>query len=138
LSRLKVLIAEDDPVSLRLMEASVTNWGHEAVSCQDGQQAKTLLRAGGFHLCILDWEIPKINGIDLCQWIRSARLTPEPYVIMLSSRKELEHAQAGYKAGVDSYMGKPFDRNVLRNRIFTIAERGLEDKGPAVQPPVLS
>ncbi len=138
MSRLKILIAEDDPVSLRLMEASVTNWGYEAVSAQDGLQAKTLLQTGGFHVCVLDWEMPKVNGIDLCQWIRSQGLRPEPYIIMLSSRKELEHIQAGYKAGVDSYMSKPFDRNVLRNRISAIAERSFEDKGPAVQPSVLS
>jgi DNA-binding response OmpR family regulator len=132
MSRLKILIAEDDPVSLRLMEASVTNWGHEAVSAQDGEQAKTLLRSGGFHVCILDWEMPKVDGIELCQWIRSAGLTPAPYIIMLSSRKELEHVRAGYHAGVDAYMGKPFDRNVLRNRISAVAERGLEGKAPIV------
>src|SRR5689334_9112647 len=99
MSRLKILIAEDDSVSLRLMEASVTNWGHEAASAQDGEQAKTLLRTGGFHVCILDWEMPKVDGIELCRWIRSAALTPAPYIIMLSSRKELEHIRAGYNAG---------------------------------------
>ena|SRR5258708_5301869 len=119
---LKILIAEDDLVSLRLMEASLINWGHQAVTAKDGEQALGLLQQGGIQVCILDWEMPKKSGIEVCRWIRAAHLQPDPYIIMLTSHKELEHISAGYDAGVDSYISKPFDRNFLRHAISRITD----------------
>lgn len=118
--KFRILIAEDDAVSLRLMEASITNWGHQAVSANNGEQGQELLRAGGIDVCILDWEMPGISGIELCRWIRSARLDPDPYIILLTSRKEPEHFQEGYAAGANDYMVKPFNRNELRTRILAL------------------
>jgi DNA-binding response OmpR family regulator len=123
LPRLKILIAEDEPVSLRLMEASLTIWGYEAVSAKDGAEAQALLQAGGINICIFDWEMPRMNGIELCQWVRANCFSPEPYVVMLTSRKEPEHIQAGYAAGVDTFISKPFDRASLRSRIAGAATR---------------
>ncbi len=126
--RLKILIAEDEPVSLRLMEASLTIWGYDAVSAKDGEEAQTLLQAGGIHICIIDWEMPRMNGIELCKWIRASCFSPDPYVVMLTSLKEPEHIQAGYAAGADTFISKPFDRNALRSRIAGAATRlPLED-----------
>ena len=129
MEKLKVLIAEDDAVSRRLMEASVTNWGHEAVCADDGEQARALLQAGGIHICILDWEMPRMNGIELCQWIRFAHLTPKPYIIMLTCRREQEHVHAAYAAGVHDFISKPFDRDELRLRISQVIEEGLPRHG---------
>jgi DNA-binding response OmpR family regulator len=123
LPRLKILIAEDEPVSLRLMEASLTIWGYEAVSAKDGAEAQAMLQAGGIHICIIDWEMPKMDGIELCEWIRGNCFSPEPYVVMLTNRKEPEHIQAGYAAGVDTFISKPFDRTSLRSRIAGAATR---------------
>jgi DNA-binding response OmpR family regulator len=123
LARLKILIAEDEPVSLRLMEASLTIWGYDAVSAKDGKEAQALLLAGGIHICIVDWEMPNMNGIELCKWIRTNCFAPKPYIMMLTSRKEPEHIQAGYAAGADSFVSKPFDRAVLRSRIASVATR---------------
>jgi DNA-binding response OmpR family regulator len=121
--KFKILIAEDEAVSLRLMEASLTNWGHEAISADDGEQAREILRAGGIHICILDWEMPGISGIELCRWIRDAHLVPEPHVILLTGRKEPEHIQAGYAAGANDYIVKPFNRNELRARILAVTQK---------------
>ncbi len=120
MSKLRILIAEDETVSLRLMEASITNWGHQAVSADNGEQAQEILRAGGIDICILDWEMPGINGVELCRWIRNARLVPDPHIILLTSRKEPEHFQEGYAAGANDYMVKPFNRNELRARILAL------------------
>ncbi len=116
--KLKILIAEDETVSLRLMEASITNWGHQAVSTSNGEKAQEILRAGGIDVCILDWEMPGISGIELCRWIRTAQLVPDPHIILLTSRKEPEHFQEGYAAGANDYMVKPFNRNELRALIL--------------------
>jgi len=125
MEKLKVLIAEDDAVSRRLMEASVTNWGHEAVCADDGEQARALLQAGGIQICIIDWEMPRMNGIELCQWMRFAHLTPQPYIIMLTCRREQEHVHAAYAAGVHDFISKPFNRDELRLRISQVIEEGL-------------
>jgi DNA-binding response OmpR family regulator len=122
MQRFKILIAEDETVSRYLMEASLTNWGHEAVVADDGEQALNLLQAGGIHICILDWEMPKVSGIELCRWIRGAHLTPEPHVILLTGRKETEHIQAGYAAGANDYIIKPFNREDLRTRILSLTQ----------------
>ena len=125
MEKLKVLIAEDDAVSRRLMEASLTNWGHEAVCANDGEQARALLQAGGVHICIVDWEMPRVNGIELCQWIRFAHLAPSPYIIMVTCRREQEHIHAAYTAGVHDFISKPFNRDELRLRISQLMEEGL-------------
>jgi DNA-binding response OmpR family regulator len=122
MAKLKVLIAEDEPVSLRLMEASLTNWGYQAVSAQDGEQARALLQAGGIHVCILDWEMPRLSGIELCKWIRSATFSPAPYVIILSNHKDSRDIQIAYQAGADTHLSKPFDRTVLHHRISAYAK----------------
>ena len=122
MQKFKILIAEDEAVSRRLMEASLTNWGHEAISTDNGEKAQEILRAGGIHICILDWEMPKISGIDLCRWIRAAQLVPDPHVILLTGRREPEHVQAGYTAGANDYIVKPFNRNDLRTRILAVTQ----------------
>lgn len=123
MQKFKILIAEDEAVSRRLMEASLTNWGHEAISADNGERAQEFLQAGGIHICILDWEMPGISGIELCRWIRNAHLVPEPHIILLTSRREPEHIKAGYAAGANEYIVKPFDRNELRARILAVTEK---------------
>ncbi|HEV2991501.1 MAG TPA: response regulator [Candidatus Angelobacter sp.] len=123
MQKFKILIAEDESVSRHLMEASLTNWGHEAISTDNGEQAREILHAGGIHICILDWEMPGISGIELCRWIRTAHLFPEPHVILLTGRKEPEHIQEGYAAGANDYIVKPFNRNDLRARILAVTQK---------------
>jgi CheY-like chemotaxis protein len=120
MQRLKVLIAEDEAVSRHLMEASLTNWGHEAMLAADGEQARAILRGGGVDVCILDWEMPKIDGVELCRWIRTANLTPIPYVILLTARKEPGQIETGLQAGANDYLVKPVDRAQLRTRLAVI------------------
>ena len=120
--KLKILIAEDEPVSLRLMEASLTIWGYEAVSAKDGVEAQALLQTGDVQICIIDWEMPKVNGIELCKWIRE-NCFPSPYIMMLTNRSKAEEIRAGYAAGIDSFVSKPFDRTVLRARIVGASRR---------------
>ena len=127
--KLKILIAEDEPVSLRLMEASLTIWGYEAVSARDGAEAQALLRNGDIQICIIDWEMPNVNGIELCKWIRGNCL-PNPYIMMLTNRTKAEDILAGYAAGIDSFVSKPFDRNVLRTRIAGASNRFSVETAP--------
>ena len=115
--RLNVLVAEDDPVTRRLLEASLTNWNYEVLSTGDGEEAQKMLHSAKFDVCIFDWEMPNVSGIDLCKWVGSAQLVPKPYVILLTSHSEIGAVSEIYKAGADDYVGKPFDREHLRRRL---------------------
>jgi DNA-binding response OmpR family regulator len=118
--KLKILIAEDEDASRHLMEASLTNWGHDAMVASDGEQAQAILQKGGIEVCILDWEMPRIDGVNLCRWIQQTLLTPRPYIILLTSRKEPGQIQVGLEAGANDYIVKPFNRRQLRERLSEI------------------
>jgi DNA-binding response OmpR family regulator len=122
MSGLRVLIAEDEVISRKLLQASLTKWGCQVVSATNGQDACEALREGGIDLCILDWEMPQMSGPEVCQWLRSSDLD-QSYVIQLTTKNQPEDIEAGYEAGVDHYMIKPFKGDDLRSRISELTQR---------------
>lgn len=120
MSRLRVLIAEDESINRKLLQASLTKWGCDVVSTANGQDACEALREGGIDLCILDWEMPQMTGPEVCQWLRSSELD-QSYVILLTTKDQPEDIEAGYEAGADDYMIKPFKRDELHERISHLA-----------------
>src|SRR5258708_2638969 len=123
MSALKVLIAEDEPVSRKLLNVALTQWGYDVVATADGEAARARLLAGGIDLCVLDWEMPKMTGLDVCKWVRSSDLTPSPNVILLTVKDDPKDIEAGYGAGADDYVTKPFNAGELRQRVSTFAKR---------------
>jgi len=122
MSTLRVLIAEDETISRKLLQASLTKWGCDVVSTADGQDACEALQAGGIDICILDWEMPRMTGVEVCQWLKSSDLDQSPYVILLTTKNEPEDIEAGYQAGADDYFIKPFKGDELRSRIAAVAQ----------------
>jgi phosphoserine phosphatase RsbU/P len=124
MQKLKVLVAEDDPLTLTLLEKLLTGWGYEVFSAHDGQTARRILQShDDFHICILDWEMPELNGRDLCAWIHATDLYPTPYVILLTAKGNPQHICDGFAAGADDYITKPFERDDLRYRLASLALR---------------
>jgi CheY-like chemotaxis protein len=120
---MKVLIADDDPVSLCLLKAKLTQWGYEAVLASDGNQAWQILQEGEApRLAILDWMMPGMEGIEICQRVRRLKCAVPPYLILLTAKKEKEDVVAGLDAGADDYVTKPFDPSELEARM-RVAER---------------
>ncbi len=128
MEKLKVLIAEDDPLTLRLLQKLLTGWGYEVTPVYDGESARRQLQEGGIRICILDWEMPELNGCNLCQWIHSTSLDPVPYVILLTARGNPQSICDGFAAGADDYITKPFDPNDLRYRLATLALRVMKSE----------
>lgn len=115
---IEVLVAEDEPVSRRLLERSLELWGFRPVVCPDGAEALRLLRAAEApRIAILDWEMPSIDGIDICRAIRDIETPTQPYLILLTARSRPEDIVAGLNAGADDYITKPVDRDELRARL---------------------
>ena len=132
---MRILIAEDDPVSRRLLEATLVKWKYEAVVTVDGNEAwEVLQREGAPELAILDWAMPGLDGVELCQRLRRAYDSQLPYIILLTARGGPENMVEGLGAGADDFVAKPFDTDELHARI-QVGERvlGLTDRvsGPS-------
>ena len=118
MSQMKILIAEDDPVSRRVLEATLAKFGYEVVVAADGAEAwGELQRADAPTLAILDWMMPEIDGVELCRRVRSLPTTTPPYLILLTAKKEKGDVVTGLDAGANDYLTKPFDRAELRARV---------------------
>jgi diguanylate cyclase (GGDEF)-like protein len=116
--RKRVLIAEDDPVSRRLLEAILVKWGYDVTVVADGSEALRLLdSADAPRLAILDWMMPGMEGVQICQRLRERKGRPYVYVLLLTARSLKQDLLQGLELGADDYLTKPFDTQELRARL---------------------
>jgi two-component system cell cycle response regulator len=118
-SLLKVLIADDDPISRRILEKNIKNWGYEVIIVNNGQDAWKVLQKKEIRMAIFDWMMPKINGVQLCQKVRLQKKDKYTYVILLTSRDQQEDIVQGLSSGADDYIVKPFNTLELEARLQT-------------------
>jgi diguanylate cyclase (GGDEF)-like protein len=117
---MKVLIADDEMVSLRLLESSLSRWGYDVAIAKDGSEAsRILLSPDSPKLAILDWMMPGMNGTQLCQEIRRNKPEPYTYILLLTGKRAQDDIIAGLDAGADDYVTKPFDPAELKVRLRT-------------------
>ena len=115
---MEILVAEDDLVSRRALEATLARWGHPVVVVSDGSAAYDVLsRDRSPRLAILDWMMPGMDGPTVCRLVRANAGRQAPYLILLTARGAAEDRVAGLEAGADDYISKPFDRAELHARI---------------------
>ena len=115
---MRALIADDDRMTTAILSAAVASWGLEPVVANDGAQAWEMLQAPGTcDLVIVDWMMPGIDGIELCQRIRRTPSLAATYVLLLTGRSSRADLVAGLDAGADDYMVKPIDPEELRARV---------------------
>lgn len=120
---LTILVAEDDLLTRMTLERSVVQWGYQLVSAVDGVSARELLRTRTIDVCLLDWDLPKLNGIELCRWLRTQTTAQAPYVVLITGNEHPEEIQRGYEAGANDYVTRPCDLKYLRRRIATVADK---------------
>lgn len=115
---MQILIAEDDPVTRRGLDAVLTEWGYETVLVNDGKAALAALRKpDGPLLAIVDWLMPKMDGVEVCRHLRSEDSTRYIYLIVLTAKSKTVDVVSALDAGADDFVGKPFDLAELRVRI---------------------
>ena len=114
---MKILIADDDAISRLLLEDVVTDAGYEVTVACNGDEAWRALQASPPALAVLDWEMPGLNGPDICRLLRQRPSVTPVYVILLTSRAARADIVAGLTAGANDYVVKPFDPDELIARV---------------------
>ncbi len=132
---MRILVAEDECVTRRILQALLHNWGDEAVTVSDGLAAWQLLdRADAPSLAILDWMMPGLDGLEICQRLRQLQNRPYTYVLLLTSRSHSDDLIRALEAGADDYLIKPINQSELRARLQTGRRiLGLQDQLLAAQ-----
>jgi two-component system cell cycle response regulator len=117
-SKLQILVADDDPLGLRLTERVLTRAGYSVIAAEEGLAALDLLhRKNGPRLALIDWTMPGMDGPEVCRRVREASEHPYTYMILLTSRESKQDLISGLEAGADDYLTKPCDTEELKARL---------------------
>ena len=115
---MKVLVADDDAISRRMLSAALGRLGYEAVAVDNGIRAWEILEEPDPPpLVLLDWNMPGIDGLEICRRVRGRNRGRYSYMILVTSRRRPEDIVTGLEAGADDFVAKPFDPDELRARV---------------------
>ncbi len=115
---MRILIAEDDITSRKILAAVLSKQGHEVTETENGLAALDAMQGPDAPpVAILDWVMPGLDGIEVCRRLREATSTTPPYLIILTSRNEARDVVEGLDAGANDYLSKPYDQSELRARV---------------------
>jgi DNA-binding response OmpR family regulator len=114
----KILVADDELVCRRILETTLAEGGHEVVMARDGYEAWQAFQSPDPPVvAVLDWMMPRLDGVEVCRRIRQKSLNPPPYILILTARSNKEDVVSALDAGADDYIVKPFSRSELYARV---------------------
>ena len=114
-----ILVAEDNPVSRKLLEKTLIKTEHEVVCVKNGREALEAFNERFFPIVLTDWMMPQMDGLELCQAIRENRSSRYVFIILLTAKDSQTDIITGLEAGADDYLTKPFDKAELIARLNT-------------------
>lgn len=116
--RSRILIAEDDPVSRRVLQAFLAKWEYDVSAAADGIEALSVMeQPDAPELAVLDWMMPGLDGPEVCRKVRELADRPYTYILLLTARGQKDDLLRGLDSGADDYLTKPFDSQELRARL---------------------
>lgn len=115
-----ILIVEDEQNVARFIQLELEHEGYEVMTASDGEEAFTLFQQRKWDLLLLDWMIPKLDGLEVCRRIRKNHSTP---IIIITARDYIGDKIAGLDTGADDYLTKPFEIEELLARIRSLLRR---------------
>ncbi len=123
---MRILIAEDELISRKILAGLLNKFGHEIITAADGNQAWQLMQGPEApKLAILDWNMPGLDGVEICRRIRTTADPNPPFIILLTARADEQSIVEGLDAGANDYLTKPYKTEELRARI-SVGERMLQ------------
>ncbi len=118
IQKTQVLIADDDVSTRFLLRTAISQWGYQVIEAKDGNEAWEILqKEDAPRLLILDWLMPGMDGITLCEKIKKQIINNHPYIILLTQVSGPENITKGLDAGADEFLIKPFNMVELRSRL---------------------
>jgi DNA-binding response OmpR family regulator len=115
---MRILIADDNPVFLAVLEAMLTEWGYEVVTASNGQEALGVLESEESpRLAILDCMMPAMDGIEVCRRVRAHHGRKYVYILILTANTRGQELAIAMESGADDYVTKPFKSQELRARL---------------------
>lgn len=115
---MKILIAEDEPVSRRVLEQLLRKWGYQVIAVSNGADALALLSSEDSpRIAILDWTMPELEGVEICRRVRARAGRAYTFLMLLTAHSQKHNLLLGLNAGADDYLAKPFDVDELRARL---------------------
>ncbi len=132
---MKILVVDDEKLLVKGIKFNLENEGYTVDVCYDGEAAVNMARSEDYGLIILDLMMPKKDGLEACQEIRSFSTVP---IIMLTARSEDADKLMGFESGADDYVTKPFNILELKARVRALIRRASIAAAPAAEPGVFS
>ena len=127
----KILLAEDDPSISESVIAMLKLEGHLLDHAKNGEVALDYLSVSNYDLMILDWQMPRLSGMDVCVRHRqSGGTTP---ILMLTAKEHIDDKELGFASGADDYLTKPFSPRELRARVAALIRRADMHKNELLQ-----
>jgi two-component system, cell cycle response regulator len=115
---MRILAAEDNPISQTMLRSMLTKWGYDVVTAGDGNEAWQVLQSSDApRMAILDWMMPGQDGVEVCRRLRAAGQEPYTYILLLTARSDAQDLVEAIDAGADDYLTKPFNSSELRARL---------------------
>ncbi len=115
---MRVLVAEDDAVSRKILESSLRRWGHEVVSVNNGDDAwRVLSGENPPRIAVIDWMMPGLDGPEVCEQLRMRDGQPFTFVLILTAKDNTDDIVNALNAGADDYLTKPYHPQELRSRL---------------------
>jgi len=108
-TRPRVLLVEDEPIILRLLQVNLRLEGYDVVACSSGEDAMRRVGEAPPDVVVLDVVLPGIDGFEVCQRLRGSPATADVPVIMVTAQAQDEDRKRGYALGVREYVTKPFE-----------------------------
>ena len=131
---MKILVVDDEKLLVKGIKFNLENEGYTVDACYDGESAVNMARSGDYSLIILDLMMPKKDGLEACQEIRSFSTVP---IIMLTARSDDSDVLMGFESGADDYVTKPFNILTLTARVRALLRRASITATPVQEAPEL-
>lgn len=114
---MNILLAEDDPVARKVIEAVLTAAGHHVVAAENGLDAWGIWRLSKQAVVVTDWLMPELDGLELCRRVRAESRPEYTYIILQTSKSGKENYLTAMRAGIDDFVTKPVDPDELQARL---------------------